>query len=58
MTDVTIVLLNWNSYPVVLDAVASALAQREVQVELLLVDNGSHDGSVAELGSTRVSRAA
>ena len=49
MTNISIVLLNWNSYPVVLDAAASALAQRDVHVELLLVDNGSHDGSVAEL---------
>jgi hypothetical protein len=47
--DVTIVLLNWNSYPVVLDAAASALGQRDVRVELIVVDNGSSDGSLAEL---------
>jgi len=46
---VTIVLLNWNSAPVVFDAAASALAQRGVGVDLLIVDNGSTDDSLAEL---------
>src|SRR6266849_5412410 len=49
MIDVSIVVLNWNSYPVVLDAAASALAQTGVRVELLVVDNGSGDGSLEEL---------
>ena len=49
MIDVSIVLLNWNSHPVVLDAAASALAQGGVSVELLIVDNGSADGSLEEL---------
>lgn len=49
MIDVTIVLLNWNSRPVVLDAAASALAQKGVAVELIIVDNGSEDGSLGEL---------
>jgi GT2 family glycosyltransferase len=47
--DVTIVLLNWNSGPVVFDAGASALAQTGVRTELLIVDNGSTDGSLDEL---------
>jgi GT2 family glycosyltransferase len=47
--DVSIVLLNWNSLPTVLPAAASALAQQGVSVELLVVDNGSTDGSLAEL---------
>ena len=49
MIDVSIVLLNWNSRPTVFDAAASALAQRDVTVELLIVDNGSVDGSLTEL---------
>ncbi len=49
MIDVSIVILNWNSHPVVLDAAASALAQTDVSVEVLIVDNGSEDGSLEEL---------
>jgi len=48
MIDVSIVLLNWNSQPVVLDAAASAIAQAGVTVELVVVDNGSQDGSLEE----------
>jgi GT2 family glycosyltransferase len=47
--DVSIVLLNWNSRPLVFDAAASALAQRQVRIELIIVDNGSTDGSLTEL---------
>ncbi len=49
MTDITIVLLNWNSYPIVLDAAVSALAQQDVSVDLVVVDNGSNDGSLAKM---------
>ncbi len=49
MATVTIVILNWNSYPVVMDAAATALAQRDVAVDLVIVDNGSTDGSLAKL---------
>jgi GT2 family glycosyltransferase len=49
MITVSIVVLNWNSRPTVFEAAASALAQRGVQVELLIVDNGSIDGSLEEL---------
>jgi GT2 family glycosyltransferase len=49
VTDVSIVLLNWNSHPIVLDAAASALGQAGVAVELLVVDNGSVDDSLPEL---------
>jgi GT2 family glycosyltransferase len=49
--DVSIVLLNWNSRPLVFDAAASALAQRGVAIELIVVDNGSTDGSLQELRS-------
>lgn len=46
---VSIVLLNWNSLPLVLDAAASAVAQQDVDVELIVVDNGSADGSLEAL---------
>lgn len=49
MTVVSIVVLNWNCYPVVLEAVASATAQQGVTVDLIIVDNGSGDGSLHEL---------
>jgi GT2 family glycosyltransferase len=47
--DVSIVVLNWNSGDTVCDAAESALAQTGVAVELLVVDNGSTDGSLDEL---------
>lgn len=46
---VSVVLLNWKSWPVVLDAADSAVTQRGVEVELIIVDNGSQDGSLAAL---------
>jgi GT2 family glycosyltransferase len=49
MTDVSIVLLNWNSGATVFDAAESALAQQGVTVELIIADNGSTDGSLEEL---------
>lgn len=49
MIDVSIVLLNWNSMPIVLDAAASAVAQRDISVELVVVDNGSTDLSLRQL---------
>jgi GT2 family glycosyltransferase len=49
MTLVSIVLLNWNSYSTVLDAAAAACAQTDVDVDLVIVDNGSSDGSLGEL---------
>jgi len=49
VTDISIILLNWNSHPVVLDAARAAMAQRDVTVELIVVDNGSTDGSLMAL---------
>lgn len=49
VSGVSVVLLNWNSLPVVLDAADSAIRQRGVEVELIIVDNGSQDGSLAVL---------
>jgi len=51
VTDVTIVLLNWNSRPLVFEAAASAVRQTGVTAELIIVDNGSTDGSLEELKS-------
>lgn len=49
MIDVSIVLLNWNSGDTVCEAAESGLAQSGVTVELIVVDNGSTDGSLDEL---------
>jgi len=49
MIEVSIVLLNWNSAATIYDAAASALHQRGAKVELIIVDNGSTDGSLERL---------
>ena len=47
--DVSVVLLNWNSYPIVLEAATAAVEQSGVSVELIIVDNGSNDESLPAL---------
>jgi len=49
MPIVSIVLLNWRSYPIILEAAETAAAQLDVEVELIIVDNDSNDGSLPEL---------
>ena len=49
MALVSIVVLNWRSYPPVMDAVSSAVNQRGCDVEVIVVDNGSNDGSLERL---------
>jgi GT2 family glycosyltransferase len=49
VTDVSIVLLNWNSSATVIEAAESASDQTGVRVQLLIVDNGSTDGSLETL---------
>lgn len=44
---VSIVVLSWNSKPFLLDSIASVKRQTYPAVELILMDNASHDGSVA-----------
>jgi len=51
MKTVSVVILNWRSYPIVMDAAQSALRQRAVNVELIVVDNGSDDESIPQLRS-------
>ena len=41
----TIVVLNWNSYEVTSECIQSLLAMEDASFEILIVDNGSRDGS-------------
>ena len=43
--DVTISIVNWNTRDELRECLRSALAQDDVQLELIVVDNGSSDGS-------------
>lgn len=49
---VSIVLLNWNSAPLIYDAAASAVAQQGIAADLVIVDNGSQDDSLQQLKRT------
>src|SRR6266851_7918680 len=49
MPDVSVVIPTFNRWPMVAEAVASALAQREVSLELIVVDDGSTDDTLARL---------
>lgn len=43
---VTAVVVNWDGGELLRDALASLFAQTHLRIEVILVDNGSHDGSV------------
>jgi len=45
MPEVSVVILNWNRFELTREAVWSALNQAGVEVEVIVVDNGSEDGS-------------
>lgn len=48
--DVSVVIVNWNTRELLLDCVASLLAQTQRStLEVIVVDNGSHDGSADAL---------
>ncbi len=47
--DVSVVIVNWNTRQYLLDVVASLNEQTTVPFEVIVVDNGSHDGSQAAL---------
>ena len=49
---VSVVILNWNGAPYLRDCIESLHAQSYRQLEIILVDNGSTDGSVAMLKSS------
>lgn len=49
-SSVLVVILNWNGYPETLTAVESVLGMDYPNFRVLLVDNGSTDDSVRELG--------
>lgn len=46
---VSIIMLNWNSYPVTRDCLLSLRKMSYPNFEVILVDNGSHDSSPEEL---------
>ncbi|NNE74430.1 MAG: glycosyltransferase, partial [Acidimicrobiales bacterium] len=46
---VSVVVLNWNSGPLGAEAARSVLAQSHPKVELVVVDNGSDDDSLAKI---------
>jgi GT2 family glycosyltransferase len=46
---VSIIILNWNSYEVTLDCLLSLRKMEYRNFEVVLVDNGSVDGSPAKL---------
>ena len=44
-----IVILNWNTHEMTRKCIQSLLAMKGDSFEILIVDNGSHDGSVEYL---------
>src|SRR5690349_20071317 len=49
MTEVSVVIPTFNRWPMVAEAIASVMAQREVDFELIIVDDGSNDETSARL---------
>jgi GT2 family glycosyltransferase len=47
-----IIILNWNSYEVIKECIRSLLAMEDDSAEILVVDNGSRDGSAEHLRAT------
>ena len=49
MTEVSVVIPTFNRWPMIAEAVASVMAQRRVDFELIIVDDGSGDETVTQL---------
>lgn len=47
---VAVIVLNWNSFEVTADCLRSLQASSFAPLRVILVDNGSHDGSASRLG--------
>jgi len=47
--DVTVIIPTFNRWPMVGEAIASVMAQREVSLELIIVDDGSTDETAARI---------
>jgi len=59
MTEVSVVIPTFNRWPMLTEAVASVMAQCGVDFELIIVDDGSIDGTAAQLpGLAKTLRAA
>ena len=46
---ISVIVVNWNRCHLLREALASLASQQHVRCELLVVDNGSTDGSLAML---------
>jgi succinoglycan biosynthesis protein ExoO len=53
MPDVSVVITAWNAEPFVANAIKSALDQRGVSVEVVVVDNASTDGTAVAVSALR-----
>jgi len=49
MIEVSVVILNYNGWALTREAINSVLAQRDVELEIIVIDNGSIDGSKEKL---------
>ncbi|MBI3956660.1 MAG: glycosyltransferase family 2 protein [Candidatus Kerfeldbacteria bacterium] len=47
MPDITVIIVNWNVRELLRSCLTSVMAQHNVNAEVIVVDNASHDGSVA-----------
>jgi glycosyltransferase involved in cell wall biosynthesis len=56
--EVSVIIPTWNRRAMVLEAVASVVAQRDVACELIVVDDGSTDGTAQELSLIAATSAA
>ncbi|TVR22636.1 MAG: glycosyltransferase family 2 protein [Nitriliruptor sp.] len=56
MPRVTVVISSYNRRQMLSKALSSALAQREVDLEVIVVDNGSTDGTEQDLAAWRDTR--
>ena len=49
---VSIIVLNWNGHPLLVECLSALRAQTLRDFEMIVVDNGSHDGSLKWLAAT------
>ena len=57
MPEVSVILPTMDRWPLLSRALASVLAQEDVELEVIVIDDGSSDGTPARLGRNRRSAA-